>query len=711
VISFLNPLVLLGLVAAAIPFIIHFLSRLRARRRDFSSLLLLREVQSRNVRRLKTRQWLLLILRTLLIILLVLAPARPAVKGFFKPGPQEHLPTSAVFVLDVSASIGFVDERGPAIGFLKRRMESILSWMNPADRFRLITASDHFLLNDGAWHSPGEGAPDIFSFRFESLEPEYRGTRLGPALEAASRLLASATETVNREVYIFTDLQRGFLGSDSLDLETGAGIRWYLVQAHAGSPENLAVQSVGLPGELVRPGAPLKVSVTVAHYGGKDAARLFPRLYLDGRLVGQGETLLAPNEEGAVVIELPPVEPGVHELTAAVDADGLAADNSRSVPLKVPPRTKVVLIESRKIVPDYLGSALETLSSGPAAPIALTRRGDLPVSGSDIEKADLFILHGVSFPERDLLLFLNEAFGARETPVLILPDAGTPDEAPEIRRFNTLVTRLGLPFSLGSASHLGPGGYDTPAVPQAAAPAGAVFAQTFESIPGLERLKLFTFRRLPPAGSGEAAAGSWDLEAAGGAAILRTVRRGGKKAAIAASDLAHPDECELPQTPLFVPLLHELIALLVDQGPIVKPNLKVGEEAVIQFDREVNTSKMEIHGPGEQRFMPVPGEYQEIRMSETEMPGTYRIFESGRFLGSFCVGLDQEEANLTLEDKAVIEDRFGEQELEFIPAEASLEKLAFIVRGGVEIWPYLLFAALGLLIVEQVVANKKEEGD
>ena len=89
-ISFLNPIVLFGLVAASVPLIIHFLSRFRTEQREFSSLLLLREVKSRNMRKLKIRQLLLLILRTLIIALLVLAPARPVVRGLFGTGKKKN---------------------------------------------------------------------------------------------------------------------------------------------------------------------------------------------------------------------------------------------------------------------------------------------------------------------------------------------------------------------------------------------------------------------------------------------------------------------------------------------------------------------------------------------------------------------------------------------------------------------------------------------
>jgi hypothetical protein len=79
--SFLNPFFLFGLFAAAIPILIHLFTRRRPREIRFPSLEFLTEVNQSQIRRLKLKQWLLLLLRTLAIIAIALAMARPALRG------------------------------------------------------------------------------------------------------------------------------------------------------------------------------------------------------------------------------------------------------------------------------------------------------------------------------------------------------------------------------------------------------------------------------------------------------------------------------------------------------------------------------------------------------------------------------------------------------------------------------------------------------
>src|SRR2546428_772978 len=83
--SFLNPLFLFGLAAASIPILIHLFTRQRPRETRFPSLEFLAEVNRSEIRRLKLRQWLLLLLRTPAVAALAPAMSRPALKGHLCP--------------------------------------------------------------------------------------------------------------------------------------------------------------------------------------------------------------------------------------------------------------------------------------------------------------------------------------------------------------------------------------------------------------------------------------------------------------------------------------------------------------------------------------------------------------------------------------------------------------------------------------------------
>jgi len=63
---FLNPAILIGLLAASIPILIHLLNLRQRRRVEFSSLMLLKQIQTSSLKRFKIREWILLAIRSLI---------------------------------------------------------------------------------------------------------------------------------------------------------------------------------------------------------------------------------------------------------------------------------------------------------------------------------------------------------------------------------------------------------------------------------------------------------------------------------------------------------------------------------------------------------------------------------------------------------------------------------------------------------------------
>src|SRR2546421_13097700 len=86
--------------AAAVPIIIHLLNRKRYVVINWAAMRFLLAAQKKNVRRLKLEQWLLLAIRTLLVVLIVLSMA--AVMPWIEPLWQRLFPGGAM----VSASQG-----------------------------------------------------------------------------------------------------------------------------------------------------------------------------------------------------------------------------------------------------------------------------------------------------------------------------------------------------------------------------------------------------------------------------------------------------------------------------------------------------------------------------------------------------------------------------------------------------------------------------
>ncbi|MEM9163564.1 MAG: BatA and WFA domain-containing protein, partial [Cyanobacteria bacterium P01_F01_bin.4] len=138
--TFLNPAILWGLAAVAIPIILHFFNLQRPKKVLFSNISFVKAVQKTVVRRVKFKQWLLLLMRILAISALVLAFAGPVFTGEGKTLRRGN--RSVAFILDNSQSMSAGNEKGAylqqALSLTRETMESY----SPQDEFLVMTTAD-----------------------------------------------------------------------------------------------------------------------------------------------------------------------------------------------------------------------------------------------------------------------------------------------------------------------------------------------------------------------------------------------------------------------------------------------------------------------------------------------------------------------------------------------------------------------------------------
>src|SRR5438132_4090071 len=107
--SFLNPYLLFGSLALAIPILIHLVRREKSEIIPFSSLMFLLKVPKRSIRQQKIKNLLLMALRLLILALLVGAFARPYMTQPAKPTVSAAANPGIVMMLDNSYSMRYGD--------------------------------------------------------------------------------------------------------------------------------------------------------------------------------------------------------------------------------------------------------------------------------------------------------------------------------------------------------------------------------------------------------------------------------------------------------------------------------------------------------------------------------------------------------------------------------------------------------------------------
>ena len=207
---FLNPAVLFGLLAASIPILIHLFNLRKLKKIEFSTLTFLKELQKNKIRKVKLKQWLLLLLRVLIILFLVIAFARPTIEGVSIGGTTSAAKTTAVFILDDTFSMSVVDQNGSYFNQAKQTIKKLLKNFQEGDEVGLILLSDNSIerINLTSNFSEFERLLEISKISFAS------GMINNSFVKAAE--IISNSKNFNKEIYLLSDFQAGRLADDKL---------------------------------------------------------------------------------------------------------------------------------------------------------------------------------------------------------------------------------------------------------------------------------------------------------------------------------------------------------------------------------------------------------------------------------------------------------------------------------------------------------------
>ncbi len=251
--SFINTIFLFAIGAAAIPIILHFVRRMKAKRVAFSSLMFLSESPKQLVKKRRLRDLLLMAVRASMVALLALAFARPFLPPEFVPFTSRAENESVVLLLDTSFSMwagAAADNGAPGItsdaavmAFAAAKAEALdrIESADASDEIAVVTFSDSprqltELDRDKSLHRAALGLVS---------EPDYRPTSFYEALRLADEILQDAQHE-QRRVVLLSDLQQNGWPGSLENWKLPAGIVFEPVQFGAPTSNNAVVEDLAI---------------------------------------------------------------------------------------------------------------------------------------------------------------------------------------------------------------------------------------------------------------------------------------------------------------------------------------------------------------------------------------------------------------------------------------------------------------------------------
>lgn len=305
-IGFTLPWALVGLLAAGLPLLLHLVQRHDAPERIFPAVRYLQDATRDQHRRLKFRHWLLLVLRTLLIIALVFAAAGATIRRT-SFGP--HAPSALVLIVDNSPGSAAVVDGAPQIAALDKAAVQVLAQSTTRDRIWLITA-------DG---TPRPGSNAVLRTEVAALAPQALRLDLGRAVSTGLGLIRGSGRP--GQVVVVTPMQRSALSA-------AVGDGNVLVLRLSGTvPANRSLSRLAAGVQPWSTGGG-RVTITVTS---SDTAPVPVTISVAGRAIR--DVLVTPGVPS--VQRVGPLAPGWSVISASLPPDEFRDDDVQSVAVRV----------------------------------------------------------------------------------------------------------------------------------------------------------------------------------------------------------------------------------------------------------------------------------------------------------------------------------------------------------------------------------------
>ena len=342
--TFLSPaFALIGLAAATIPIIIHFLFRRRFSRVDWAPMKYLRLSLESNRKRIQFQQLLLLIIRVLVVLCLFFTAARPMLSKQFSSWLSNKQPVSLIVVIDDSLSMEVTSNEGRSIFQFAKSVALELIRENAANcELTMMRSSSLNLPLVQKAHL--DDTSDLMN-EVNDLEPTDISNQWTSIFYRLDELLSSSAYT-QREIVIITDLQRtGWDEHLPSEVSAWKDVEITIVDVGESQIGNLGVQEIRSLSPLVASNSVCRFEATVRNFSGFDVEPASATFSVDG----QTQTIAMPTIPANAVAKIPfrvvIHEPGERKIRFAIPDDRLNGDNSRFMVVDAKKELSILMID------------------------------------------------------------------------------------------------------------------------------------------------------------------------------------------------------------------------------------------------------------------------------------------------------------------------------------------------------------------------------
>ena len=679
--TFLSPAILWGLLAATIPIIIHLFSLTKTKDMEFSSIRFLEEMKHESIRNLQLKQWLLVLLRTLIIASLVLMLARPTTEGFVSSWLQGDVDSKAVIIIDNSASMGLEHENGTLLENAKFHSKSLIRKLDEDTHIELYQTNPFQLIFSGA-----QDRSQRISQSINAVEQSLVYDDLWKVLQLS--LNNTEQDKINKECFVFSDFQSLPDTSTINDLQKNKLSDWKLyfigqetLNDNIGIYEVLPVSQVKLPDHL------MKLNTVVSNEGKIEKRNVPIELFLNDERVGQVVTAFDPQRSKEFLFQAYPGKSGVIRGALSIPEDDFPYDNVQTFELSIPKKIKCTLI-GRSVEDVYLLEKALRSISGEKEYISVERKIMNSIDNLFLETTDVLLLHrpkDISKQALDDIQRFSEKGGGLIWISGILDVPLDP----------TITSSLKLP-SFTQSINTSEGSFFQTSITDIQHP---LFADLSVRKMASELPEVFQYNRVRPRSNQQTI-----IRTNTGDPYLLDYNYIGGRIFYFASPVGL-DWNDLAIRGLFVPLLHRMIILLATDEANTMPVFS-GSDKVINIPKYLLNGTWEVYTPSLKKPLESP-DYQneQLVIEHTDEIGSYEVYKNGELFTAFSTHLNPKERPNKRADGYTIVDLIGDERSKYISNSLNISNEIHDIRYGKSLWRNFLILAIVLMLLESIIVR------
>ena len=691
---------LLWALAAAIPIIIHLLSKRKYQEVPWAAVKFLLAAVQKNARRVRVEQLLLLLVRVMILVLLALALADPIVSGLSQLGSsgtrgQNHY----VLVIDASYSMAYTESGESRFEAARRMARELVDSSVQGDGFTLVLMSNPPRV---VIAEPTSDKRNVLS-EIDGLELLHTDARLEQTLAEVASIVTKAKRDYPRlpvtKVCLFSDLGQNTwseVGSPEcrqITSELAEQASLVLLDLGNDTAANRAVVRLQSSESLASIGRELTFRAELQDFNQSASGHLVD-WYVDDRPMAQSSVSGSSDGHAQADFRYRFETPGEHIVEARLQHDSLTVDDHRWLSVPVRESIRVLCIEGRFEAARHVAIALAPEESINRVQVDVKPEGALLELATD-DYDCIFLCNVGRFGSEEA--FVLNAYLKKGGGVVVFPgDQVQPESYNEslAGKVQVLPARLGA-LNDDSQYAFDPLDYRHPII--------APFRGHERS--GLLTTPVWTYYRLEPLHR-EHSVVALAFNNGDPAMVTATIERGRSilfATAASPNSLNRNVQPPTPWTafstwPSFPPLIQETLIFAIS-GRAESRNGIVGQPLEAYAPPQAANAPVTIIGPS--------GQKEKVRLmhspngSRWSFPNTLSsgVYEAEYVSGSdkqwYAVNVDTAESDLTRFDPQLLPNQFVR---EVNAGEAG--GTALPVSGRSELFRYLLFGVLGLVLTE-----------